>query len=230
MLVDLIIPRRKQKIVYSRKIACKHLTPMGDISNSLQPLCYCAERDLVLGKKAYICSVCNKYIQATKKFSEVYEESRREAEKKIKEKKIELGEFELAELKHNDEMDLSLDEFEEDEDEEIPLKFEKRKVGKAKLEDSEDFGEIECPFCGEVVDDLRTHIRECEFAPEDANIKDILPTKTRKKKKPGTPTKGAAKEKQACPYCGKEFIRLGRHLNSCPKKPKDTDENKKAAG
>lgn len=230
MLVDLIIPRRKQKIVYSRKITCKHLTPMGDISNSLQPLCYCAERDLVLGKKAYICSVCKKYIQATKKFSEVYEESRREAEKKIKEKKIELGEFELAELKHDDEMDLSLDEFEEDEDEEIPLKFEKRKVGKAKLEDSEDFGEIECPFCGEVVGDLRTHIGECEFAPEDANIKDILPTKTRKKKKPGKTTEGVAKEKQACPYCGKEFIRLGRHLNSCPKKPKDTDENKKAAG
>ena len=227
MLVDLIIPRRKQKIVYSRKITCKHLTPMGDISNSLQPLCYCAERDLVLGKKAYICSVCKKYIQATKKFSEVYEESRREAEKKIKEKKIELGEFELAELKHNDEMDLSLDEFEEDEDEEIPLKFEKRKVGKAKLED---FGEIECPFCGEVVGDIRTHIKECEFAPEDANIKDILPTKTRKKKKPGKTTEGVAKEKQACPYCGKEFIRLGRHLNSCPKKPKDTDENKKAAG
>ena len=220
MLVDLIIPRRKQKIVYSRKITCKHLTPMGDISNSLQPLCYCAERDLVLGKKAYICSVCKKYVQATKKFSEVYEESRREAEKKIKEKKIELEEYELAELKHDDEMDLSLDEFEEEEEEEIPLKFEKRKAGKAELED---FGEIECPFCGEKVSDIRTHIKECEFAPDDVNINDILPTKRKKKGKPRT-TKGAAKEKQACPYCGKEFIRLGRHLNSCPKKPKDTDE------
>ncbi len=226
MLVDLIIPRRKQKIVYSRKITCKHLTPMGDISNSLQPLCYCAERDLVLGKKAYICSVCNKYIQATKKFSEVYEESRIEAEKKIKEKKIELEEYELAELKHEDEMDLSLDEFEEEEDEVAPLKFEKRKVGKDELED---FGDIECPFCGEVVGDIRTHIGECEFAPEDVDIKDILPSKSRKKKKPGTTTGGEAKEKQACPYCGKEFIRLGRHLNSCPKKPKDTDENKGVA-
>jgi len=227
LLVDLIIPRRKQKIVYSRKITCKHLTPMGDISNSLQPLCYCAERDLVLGKKAYICSVCKKYIQATKKFSEVYEESRREAEKKIKEKKIELEEYELAELKHDDEMDLSLDEFEEEEDEEIPLKFEKRKGGKGEIED---FGDMECPFCGETVGDIRTHIKECEFAPEDVNINDILPTKTRKKKKkPGPTTGGAAKEKTACPYCGKEFIRLGRHLNSCPKKPKDTDENKKVA-
>jgi predicted RNA-binding Zn-ribbon protein involved in translation (DUF1610 family) len=227
-LVDLIIPRRKQKIVYSRKITCKHLTPMGDISNSLQPLCYCAERDLVLAKKAYICSVCNKYIQATKKFSEVYEESRREAEKKIKEKKIELEEYELAELKHEDEMDLSLDEFEEEEDEVAPSKFEKRKVGKDELED---FGDIECPFCGEVVGDIRTHIGECEFAPEDVDIKDILPSKSRKKKKkkPGTTTGGAAKEKQICPYCGKEFIRLGRHLNSCPKKPKDTDENKGVA-
>lgn len=201
---------------------------MGDISNSLQPLCYCAERDLVLGKKAYTCSVCNKYIQATKKFSEVYEESRREAEKKIKEKKIELEEFELAELKHDDEMDLSLDEFEEEGEDEVPLKFEKRKAGKAELED-ENFGDFECPFCGEIVGDIRSHVKECEFAPKDVDINDILPTKTRKKKKPGTTTGGVAKEKHACPYCGKEFIRLGRHLNSCPKKPKDTDENKEVA-
>ncbi len=205
---------------------------MGDISNSLQPLCQCAERDLVLGKKAYICQVCNLYVQATKKISEVYEESRREAEKKIKEKKIELEEFELAELEYNDEMDLSLDEFEEEDDEEVPLKFEKRKAGKSELEDAEEFAEIECPFCGEViVGDIRTHINDCEFAPDDVDVKDILPTKTRKKKakKPGTTTGGAAKEKQVCPYCGKEFIRLGRHLNSCPKKPKDADENKEVA-
>ncbi len=204
---------------------------MGDISNSLQPLCYCAERDLVLGKRAYTCQVCKIYIQATKKFSEVYEESRREAEKKIKEKKIELGEYELAELGHDDEMDLSLDEFEEEEEEEIPLKFEKRKAGKAELEDSEDFADIECPFCGEkIAGDIRTHIAECEFAPDDVDISDILPkARKKKKKKPGTTTGGVAKEKTACPYCGKEFIRLGRHLNSCPKKPKDTDENKEVA-
>jgi len=205
---------------------------MGDISNNLQPLCYCAERDLVLGKKAYICQVCKEYIQATKKISEVYEESRREAEKKIKEKKIELEEYELAELGHDDEMDLSLDEFEEEEDEEVSLKFEKRKAGKSELEDSEDFAEIECPFCGEViVGDVRTHVNDCEFAPEDADISDILPTKTRKKKKkkPVTTKAGVAKDKQVCPYCGKEFIRLGRHLNSCPKKPKDTDEDKEVS-
>ncbi len=205
---------------------------MGDISNNLQPLCYCAERDLVLGKKAYICQVCNVYIQATKKVSEVYEESRREAEKKIKEKKIELEEYELAELSHDDEMDLSLDEFEEEEDEEVPLKFEKRKAGKSELEDSEDFTEIECPFCGEViVGDVRTHVNDCEFAPEDADISDILPTKTRKKKKkkPEATEGSVAKDKQICPYCGKGFIRLGRHLNSCPKKPKDKDEDKEVS-
>lgn len=228
----IFIPRRKQKIKYSRKIACKHLTPMGDISNNLQPLCYCAERDLVLGKKAYVCQVCKIYVQATKKVSEVYEESRREAEKKIKEKKIELKEGELAELKFDDEMDLSLDEFEEEDEEEIPLKFEKRKAGKAELEDTDDFAEIECPFCGEIiVGDIKTHLNDCEFAPDDVNVNDILPTKARKKKKkkPGSTTGGVAKEKQACPYCGKEFIRLGRHLNSCPKRPKTTDENKEVA-
>jgi len=205
---------------------------MGDISNSLQPLCFCAERDLVLGKKAYVCQVCNIYIQASKKVSEVYEESRREAEKKIKEKKIELEEFELAELKYDEDMDLSLDEFEEEEDEEVPLKFEKRMAGKNELEDAEEFAEIECPFCGEIIDgDIRAHINDCEFAPEDVDVSDILPTKTRKKKKKttGATTGGVAKEKQVCPYCKKEFIRLGRHLNSCPKKPKDTDENKEVA-
>ena len=55
-----------------------------------------------------------------------------------------------------------------------------------------------------------------------------MPTKPKKKKKkagekPGTGGKSAA-EKQKCPYCGKEFTRLGRHLNSCPKKPADADE------
>jgi len=154
---------------------------MGDISNSLQPLCYCAERDLVLGKKAYICQVCNVYIQATKKFSEVYEESRREAEKKIKEKKIELEEYELAELGHDDEMDLSLDEFEEEEEDEVPLKFEKRKAGKAESEDSEEFDEIECPFCGEIiVGDVRTHINDCEFAPEDVSLMAIALIKVKR--------------------------------------------------
>jgi len=204
---------------------------MGDISNNLQPLCYCAERDLVLGKRAYTCQVCKEYIQATKKFSDVYEESRKGAEKKIKEKKIELEEYELAKLDYDDEIDLSLDEFEEEEDEEIPLKFEKRKAGKNDLEDDEDLAEMECPFCGEKVGDIRTHIKDCEFAPDDVDMSDILPSKARKKKrkKPGTTTGGVAKKKIACPYCGKEFIRLGRHLNSCPKRPKDADENKDIA-
>ena len=218
------IPRKKQKIKFDRKFACKHLTSMGDIANSLQPLCYCPERDLVLGKKAYVCQVCTLYVQATPKVSDVYEESRKGAEKKIKEKKIELEAFELAELKGDNDLDLTIDEFEEEEEEEIPLKFEKRKLVKDEIEDGEDFTNIECPFCGDLHDDLRTHLPNCEFAPEDASINDIMPSRKKKKKAAPKPASGkSTKEKQACPYCGKEFIRLGRHLTSCPKKPENAD-------
>ncbi len=219
------IPRKKQKIKFSRQFACKHLTSMGDISNSLQPLCSCAERDLVMGKKAYVCQVCSLYIQTNQRISDVYEESRKGAEKKIKEKKIELEAFELAELAVESELDLTIDEFEED-DEGVSLKFEKRKAGKDQIDDSEEFS-LECPFCAEVFGDLRSHLAECEFAPEDASIDDIMPKKTRKKKPTATSGKGT-KEKQVCPYCKKEFIRLGRHLTSCPQRPKDEETKEKA--
>jgi len=200
---------------------------MGDIANSLQPLCYCPERDLILGKKAYVCQVCTLYVQIGQKVSEVYEESRKGAEKKIKEKKIELEAFELAELKVENDLDLNIDEFEE-EDEEVPLKFEKRKVGKDQVEDSDEFTEVECPFCGELSGDLRSHLPNCEFAPNDVNIADLIPSKKKKRKPKTTVAPGEkSKEKQVCPYCGKEFIRLGRHLTSCPKKPKDAEAEEK---
>lgn len=199
---------------------------MGDISNSLQPLCKCPERDLVLGKKAYVCQVCTLYLQTTQRVSDIYEVSRKDAEKKIKEKKIELEAFELAELKGDNDLELTIDEFEEEEDEEIPLKFEKRKLAKGEVEEAEEFTAIECPFCGDLYDDLRSHLANCEFAPDDASIDDIMPS--RKKKKKTKPTTGKdTREKQVCPYCGKEFVRLGRHLSSCPKRPEDADEKDK---
>ncbi len=210
---------------------CKHLEPQGNISNSLQSLCYCSARDLVLGSRAYVCQVCTIYdpVKSNRKFSEVYEESKKIAEKKIKEKTIKLEEFEIAEITSEEEIDLTIDEFEEEE-EKVPLKFEKRKAGKADLEDSEDFQEVECPFCGELFDDLASHIRNCEFAPDDASIEDIMPSKIKKKKKKkvsetSETDKKSTAEKQKCPYCGKEFQRLGRHLNSCPKKPPETEND-----
>ena len=197
---------------------------MGDISNNLQSLCYCKERDLVLGKKAYVCQVCELYDpqKSNKKISEVYEESKEKAEKKKKKKKIELEDFELAEMHiSEEEIDLTIDEFEE-EDDEIPLKFEKRKAGKEEIGDKEEFGEIECPFCGEVHENLATHLETCEFAPDDASIEDILPSRAkRKKRKTSTKSKGT---KEKCPYCGKEYTRLGRHLPSCPKRPKEEEK------
>ena len=95
------------------------------------------------------------------------------------------------------------------------------------LEDSGDFGTLECPFCGDVYSDLAGHIRECELAPEDVRIEDVLPDRKKKKKKPtkktGTGAKSTA-EKKKCPYCGKEFLRLGRHLNACSKKPAEVED------
>jgi hypothetical protein len=220
----MIIPRRKQKIKYSRKIVCKHLEPKGDIGNSLQSLAYCPSRELVLGTRAYVCQVCAIYdpAKSNKRFADIFEESKIIAEQRIKEKKIELEEFELAAIKTDDEIDLSIDEFEE-EDEAVPLKFEKRKAGKADLEDTEEFAEVECPFCGELFDDLQAHVQNCEFAPDDVTLDDLLPSKKKKKKRSSAGSNQSTTEKQKCPYCGKEFIRLGRHLNSCPKKPADAD-------
>jgi len=199
---------------------------MGDISNNLQALCYCKERDLVLGRKAYVCQVCELYDpqKSNQKIAEVYEESKRKAEKKIKEKEIELEEFELEEMQIEDEIDLTSDEFEE-EDEEIPLKFEKRKAGKEELGVKEEFGEIECPFCGEVHENLASHLETCEFAPDDASIEDIIPSRSKRKKRKSSSSKSKdqAKSKEKCPYCGKEFTRLGRHIPSCPKKPTDEE-------
>ena len=224
------IPRRKQKIKYSRKLACKYLAPKGDISNCLQRLCNGTERELVLGTKAFVCETCTLYNPKNNiKISDVYEESRNLAEAKLQEKEIEIGE-----LLKEEEIDLSIDEF-EDEEGELPSKFEKRKAGKGDLEDSEDFAELICPFCDEIVDDLRSHIESCEFAPEDASIEDIMPAKPKKKKRAKKPGDSGAKskntnaeeggdqEKQKCPYCGKEFQRLGRHLNSCKKRPADAE-------
>lgn len=194
----------------------------------MQSLAYCPSRELVLGTRAYVCQVCTIYdpAKSNKRFADIFEESKSIAERKIRERQIALEEFELAAIKSDDEIDLSIDEFEE-EDEEIPLKFEKRKAGKADLVDSEEFAEVECPFCGELFDDLQAHVQNCEFAPDDVTLDDIMPSKKKKKKKPGSPggkSDQTTTEKQKCPYCGKEFLRLGRHLSSCPKRPDNADD------
>ena len=112
------IPRRKQKVKYSRKIVCKNLAPKGDVSNNLQALCFCSVRDLILGTRAYVCQVCTLYDPAknTRRFSDMYEESKKIAEDKIEE-------FEITPISLDDEIDLSINEFEE-EDGVAPLKFE----------------------------------------------------------------------------------------------------------
>ena len=190
---------------------------------------FCPERDLMLGTKAYVCQVCNLYIpiKSNRTIDDIFIESKKAAEKKIKEK---AERIEVDNLILDDSIDLSIDEFEED-DADLPNKFEKRKAGKGEVEDTDDEFQNICPFCDEIFDDLASHIRDCEFAPEDASIDDILPKsrKKKRKRKPGATTGAKAasdgdKDKQKCPYCGKEFQRLGRHQNSCKKKPANAED------
>ncbi len=188
----------------------------------------------MLGLKAFVCQVCKLYNPQTSgiAISDVFEQSKKILEQAIKDKKLELK---LEDIEKDEIVDLSIDEFEEEED--IPLKFEKRKAGKGALDDGEDFVGVECPFCGEIFDDLPSHIQNCEFAPDDASLDDILPSKPKKKRKKKTPKEKASAVKvtktgkspgKNCPYCGKEFIRLGRHLKACSKRPDNADEEKEA--
>ncbi|MHA1688428.1 MAG: hypothetical protein ACTSUN_03695, partial [Promethearchaeota archaeon] len=146
----------------------------------------------------------------------------------IKEKELKLKDFELRE----EEVDLSVEEFEEEE--EFEVKYEKRKTSKEDIE-AEDLGPLECPYCGEITEDIESHLEVCELAPEDATIDDVLPSRAKKKKKKKKTTrqkkKGASTKKQQqkkleCPYCGKWYARLVRHLSSCTKRPEDADEEK----
>jgi hypothetical protein len=213
------IPRRKRKLKYSRKYACKYLEPMGDISSSRQPLCYCTKRDLVLGTKAYVCQVCSLYTKSNTKIAEVYQESKAEADKLIEEEEVE--EVEIEELEEEEEIDLSVEEFEE---EEITTeRYEQKRAGKA-IDEAEEFAEMECPFCGEIFDNLATHIRECEFAPDDVDIEDYIPTRPRTTDNKEEKKAEKDEDKLECPYCGKMYSRLGRHLPYCDERPDDADE------
>jgi hypothetical protein len=187
----------------------------------------------VLGQRAYVCQVCELYIPVKSNITiaDIFTDSKKVAEEKIRERE---EAFALNDIDLSEDVDLTIDEFEE-EDDNLPLKFEKRKAGKATNEDSEEYGDMICPFCDEIFDDATSHLTSCELAPEDATIEDILPEMKKKKKRKkrtrsasaGT-TRGKAgpQEKKKCPYCGKEFVRLGRHLNSCKKKPKDEEPKK----
>ena len=49
---------------------------------------------------------------------------------------------------------------------------------RAKLSDN-----LECPFCGELYDDLLSHIRNCELAPDNFSLEDLMPAMPKKKSK-----------------------------------------------
>lgn len=217
------IPRRKAKVKFKKKIACENLEPLGDVSNSLQPLCYCAERDLVLGSHttmgAFVCQVCWLYSpDGNVTAAEIYKKSKKMAEQKIPiVKEIEIKDVDL-ELEEQLELDTS--EFDEIEEEEsVPPKFRKRSKGSGKASIKKEYGDLttECAFCGEFFENVEEHMLNCEFAPsEDAAI----PRRGRKPKPaaPKAPSTEVGKAGEVCPYCGKTFQRLARHI--CKKAPK----------
>ncbi|MBY9006840.1 MAG: hypothetical protein KGD63_08785 [Candidatus Lokiarchaeota archaeon] len=173
-----------------------------------------------------MCQVCDLYDQSSIKIAEVYQTSKSKAEKIIKEKAAAEG-LKITDINIDDDIDLSVEEFEEEE-EEVGEKFKKKEPGK-KIEDAEEFTEAECPFCGDLFENLGTHIVNCELAPDDVDLKSYLPSKSkRKKKKKEIPESTEKKEqnKKICPYCKKGYARLGRHLPHCVKRPDDVDEEK----
>jgi len=52
--------------------ACVHLETLNEVSYSLQPLCYCKARDLVLGRHAVVCSVCELFKKSDNQLGEMY--------------------------------------------------------------------------------------------------------------------------------------------------------------
>ncbi len=122
--------------------ACVHLKTLNQVSNSMQPLCECVKRDLILGKLAGICSVCSYYKKTSNKIiSEMYVSEFLSEEKilwdevdfydVVKDKYSETGKFALED-------DLS-DEDDDDEDEEQqPKRRRKKRSSKKKDEEDED--------------------------------------------------------------------------------------------
>jgi hypothetical protein len=193
---------------------------MGDVSNALQPLCYCSARELVLGSHgsagAFVCQVCRLYEpDGNVTINEVYKKSKKMAEKKVplvKEVKHEEIELEFEKI------DLDVSEFEEEEEEEVEIiKYKKRSKGTAKPTSKKEYGELtsECPYCGDFFEDLSAHMAICEFAPSEKEMAGSNKTTSKgRMKKEADTQKG-----DVCPYCGKTFIRLSKH--KCKKAPKE---------
>lgn len=120
--------------------ACVHLKTLNQVSNSMQPLCECVKRDLILGKLAGICSVCSYYKKSSDKIiSEMYVSEFLSGEKilwdeedfydVVKDKYSERGKFALED-------DLSDDD--DDEEEEQPTRRRKKRTSKKKDEEDDD--------------------------------------------------------------------------------------------
>ncbi len=111
--------------------ACVHLKTLNQVSNSMQPLCECVKRDLILGKLAGICSVCSLYKKSNEIISEMYISDFLSEEKilwdevdfydVVKDKYSETGKFALED-------DLSDEDDDEDDDEDEAPKRRRKKL------------------------------------------------------------------------------------------------------
>jgi hypothetical protein len=123
--------------------ACIHLKSLNTVSNSLQPLCECVKRDLILGKTAVICSVCEFYKKTSSTIGEMYLADELGEEDilwndedfydVIKEREVTGDTFDFEES-----TELYTDEDEEDEEEEEEEKPKRKRKKKTKKKDEED--------------------------------------------------------------------------------------------
>lgn len=110
------------------KDACVHLETMNKVSYSLQPLCYCKERDLVIGKNALVCLICDLFKKSDNQIGEMYVTDALDGEYGVWDDE---DFYEVIE----DEED---EEEEEDEDDDMPQKRRTRKITVLDDEDEED--------------------------------------------------------------------------------------------
>jgi hypothetical protein len=119
----------KSKTVDAKE-ACVHLETLNEVSYSLQALCYCKARDLVLGKGAVVCSVCELFKKSDSELGELY----------IADASEDATLWDDAESFYEVIKEEEGDEEEEDEEEDMPKKrrTRKKKVVEEEEEDDDD--------------------------------------------------------------------------------------------
>ncbi len=161
------------------KEACVHLETMNKVSHSLQPLCYCSARDLVLGKSALVCSVCSQFKKSDNEIGEMYIAVDLESDLVWDDEDF----YEVIK-------DEDSEEEEEDEDDDMPKKrrTRKKKVVEEEEEEEEEEDEEEKKkkaaeeekISEELFGRKEKEVEEVEIEDDEAEIHEVYDRKERK--------------------------------------------------